>query len=184
MSTDDSEIAEVSKKYGADVPFMRPAELATNKSTSVDVVLHAINTLESTGIYFEYIVLLQPTSPLRTHVHIDQAFAEIVKKKGDAIISVCKAEHHPLWCNSLDNNLDMSNFVDNSIRNIRSQDLPEIYRLNGAIYIIKVAKFKKEKDFFLNSKCSAIIMKQEDSVDIDTKIEFDFASMIMSKVFI
>ncbi|MBC8555357.1 MAG: acylneuraminate cytidylyltransferase family protein, partial [Candidatus Brocadiales bacterium] len=96
VSTDDEEIAGISRKYGADVPFMRPNKLATDESSSVDVVLHVINTLKEKGRESEYIMLLQPTSPLRTMENIDEAVELLQSSSSDAVISVCEAEHSPL----------------------------------------------------------------------------------------
>ena len=93
-------------------------------------------------------------------------------KNSDAVISVCEAEHSPLWCNKIPKNGDLSNFIDKSILNNRSQDLEKYYRLNGSIYLCNVQKLKKEKSFFLKDNCIAYKMKQEQSVDIDSKYDF------------
>ena len=169
VSTEDDEIATISKKYGADIPFMRPNHIATDRSTSVDVVLHSINYFEKVGNHYDYIILLQPTSPLRAVQNIDQAIELLDSKKADAVISVCEAEHSPLWCNKIPKDGDMSNFIDESILNKRSQDMDKYYRLNGSIYLCNTERLQKEKTFFLKDSCIAYKMQPEQSVDIDSK---------------
>ena len=179
VSSDDDEIAAISEKYGADVPFMRPADLATDESTSIDVVLYTIEALRGIDEQYDYVILLQPTSPLRQAKHIDDSISQMINKGSDAIISVCESEHHPLWNNTLDSDMSMDNFLEVSIRNKRSQDLEKQYRINGSIYISSIEKLKKENSFFLRKNCSAYIMNQDVSIDIDKKIDLDLASLII-----
>mgnify|MGYP006410826221 FL=1 len=179
VSSDDDEIAAISEKYGADVPFMRPADLATDESTSIDVVLYTIEALRGIDEQYDYVILLQPTSPLRQAKHIDDSISQMINKGSDAIISVCESEHHPLWNNTLDSDMSMDNFLEASIRNKRSQDLEKQYRINGSIYISSIEKLKKENSFFLRKNCSAYIMNQDVSIDIDKKIDLDLASLIL-----
>ncbi len=180
VSTDDKEISDISKEYGADVPFFRPSELATDEAKTVDVVLHLLDELEKVGERYDYIILLQPTSPLRTAQNIDESVELLQMKNSDAVISVCESEHPPLWCNVLPDDMSMDNFLDASVKNKRSQDLPKQYRINGAIYISSVKKLKKENSFFLSNNCIAYIMKQNVSIDIDTIDDFDFALLRIS----
>lgn len=104
---------------------------------------------------YKFVVLLQPTSPLRNEKNIDQSIKLLEKKKADAIISVCKCSHSPLWSNLLPKNDSMINFISSKILNKQSQELDEYYRLNGAIYICRVEKLLKEKSFFLKNKIFA-----------------------------
>jgi|SaaInlStandDraft_4_1057021.scaffolds.fasta_scaffold29557_2 CMP-N-acetylneuraminic acid synthetase len=180
VSTDDKEISDISKEYGADVPFFRPSELATDEAKTVDVVLHLLDELEKVGERYDYIILLQPTSPLRTAQNIDESVELLQMKNSDAVISVCESEHPPLWCNVLPDDMSMDNFLDESVKNKRSQDLSKQYRINGAIYISSVKKLKKENSFFLSNNCIAYIMKQNVSIDIDTIDDFDFALLRIS----
>jgi CMP-N,N'-diacetyllegionaminic acid synthase len=182
VSTDDQEIADKSKQFGVDIPFLRSRELSVDSATSMDVVLNVLRELEGLGDYYDYIVLLQPTSPLRTAEHITMAIEQLIKKNQDAVISVCQAEHHPLWCNRLPDDGSMHNFLRSDLHNKRSQDLSNYYRLNGAIYICDVNKLKAEKTFLLSNKCSAFIMSQESSVDIDTKIDFQYAKILLENL--
>jgi CMP-N,N'-diacetyllegionaminic acid synthase len=180
VSTDDTVIAKISREYGAEVPFIRPNELATDESSSVSVVLHAINMLKEKGEEYEYIMLLQPTSPLRTTENIDESLELLRSSNSDASVSVCEAEHSPLWSNTLPQDSDFSNFLDYSIVNKRSQDLNQYYRLNGAIYLCLTKRLSEEKTLFIKDKIIAYKMSQEQSIDIDNKVDFCFASYLIS----
>ncbi len=174
VSSDDEEILNIAKEYKADF-IKRPDELASDTATTFDALKH---TLKNVGKY-DYVVLLQPTSPLRTEKHIDEAIELLKEKNADAIISVCEMEHSPLWSNTLDENLDMSNFSRDEVLNKRSQDLPKYYRLNGAIYICKTDKLLQNESFFLKENIYAYKMDKKDSVDIDEEIDFKFAEILM-----
>ena len=117
VTSDNREILNISKNSGASI-IERPAELATDTSTTFDSIKHAIeNTLKH-----DYIVLLQPTSPLRTERHLNEAIELLFSKKADAIVSVCKMDHSPLWSNTLNESLSMKGFLSDCVHNQRSQD--------------------------------------------------------------
>jgi len=179
VSTDDAEIAEISRKAGASVPFMRPPELASDTATSADVVMHVLENLDSQNDYYDYIVLLQPTSPLRTNTDIDAAFELCIEKDANSIISVCETDHSPLWENTLPPDHSMVGFINESIAKLRSQDLPTYYRINGAIYISKTDDFKVRRTFFIPEKIYAFIMPKERSIDIDTALDFAIAESVI-----
>jgi|GEM_PF-153227 CMP-N,N'-diacetyllegionaminic acid synthase len=181
VSTEDDEIATISKKYGADVPFMRPNELATDKIQSIDVVINVINTLKIYDDNYDYVILLQPTSPLRTVKDIDKAFKLLIQSKSGAIISVCKNEHSPLWSDKLPKDMDMSDFISESIKNKRSQELEQYYRLNGAIYICNIQRLIDEKTFNIENKCKAYVMNRQNSIDIDTIDDLNMARFQVDK---
>ena len=174
VSSDDEEILNIAKEYKADF-IKRPDELASDTATTFDALKHTLENVEK----YDYVVLLQPTSPLRTEKHIDEAIELLKEKNADAIISVCEVEHSPLWSNTLDENLDMSNFLRDEVLNKRSQDLPKYYRLNGAIYICKTDKLLQNKGFFLKENIYAYKMNKKHSVDIDEEIDFIIAEKLM-----
>jgi CMP-N,N'-diacetyllegionaminic acid synthase len=176
VSTDSHEIAEVAKQYNADVPFIRPDYLAEDTSTSYDVIIHALDFVKAEN--YTHFVLLQPTSPLRTSMHIDKAFDMI--KDHSSIMSVCEVEHSPLWSNTLPEDLSMKEFISPKIKNVRSQDLPIYYRINGAIYIAEINYFKENKGFMGNDT-HAYIMPQDKSIDIDTIIDFKFCNLLLNE---
>lgn len=174
VTSEDTEILEVSEKFGAKV-LKRPNALAQDTSTSFDAVRHAIQNNPE----HEYTVLLQPTSPFRNSRHIDEAIRLLEDQQADAVISVCKVEHSPLWVNTLPKDDNMSGFLHEEISSLRSQDCPDYYQLNGAIYICKTSELIKAKSFYLKENIYAYKMDQKSSVDIDTEIDFMWAKFIL-----
>ena len=174
VSTDSNEIAEISEKAGATIPFLRPGELSNDTATSFSVLAHSIENCE----VHDYLLLLQPTSPLRTSLDIDSAI-EALTTGFKAVVSVCETEHSPLWANTLPDNLLMKNFIRSEVKNKRSQDLGTFYRLNGAVYVSETGYFLENNGFFGNAT-KASIMSTENSIDIDTKLDFDFANFILN----
>ena len=181
VSTDDETIANISKEYGADVPFMRPDELASDKATSIDVARHAIQALEESGEVYDYLLLLQPTSPLRTSKHINNAVELFISKQADSVISVCELEHPIEWVGVLPDDLSMDNFFCNDEHEKRSQDYSSKYRMNGAIYLVNVKKLLDQNSFILDELNYGFVMQRQDSVDVDEYIDFKFAEVLLSE---
>ena len=177
VSSDDEEILSISKEYGAST-IKRPSELASDTAITFDALKHVIENSEK----FDYVVLLQPTSPLRNETHIDEAIKLLIEKNADSIISVCETEHSPLWCNTLPQDSSMNNFLRDEVLNKRSQDLPKYYRLNGAIYICKTEKLLSEKSFFIKDNIFAFKMNKENSIDIDEEFDFIIAREIKKTI--
>ncbi|MGR5434385.1 acylneuraminate cytidylyltransferase family protein [Vibrio owensii] len=177
VSTDDEEIASISSKVGATVPGLRPSELASDTAKTESALFY---TLESFAQDADIVVVLQPTSPLRTSEHIDQALDLFYTKKAFSVVSVTPCEHPPLWANTLPEDYSMENFLRPEALQ-RSQDLGAYYRLNGAIYIFDVSKLKAFGDIRYTSESYAYIMDNYDSVDIDNKIDFEIAEFFMKK---
>lgn len=175
VSTDSQEIAEISKAYGAEIPFLRPSFLSTDRAKTEDVLLHAINWLEERQQSYEVTVLLQPTSPLRTSEDIDSSIELLFSKRAKAIVSVCQTEYPSFWCNRLSKNKGMKNFMRKEREDNR---LSKFYRLNGAIYVVFSDYFKRYKRFFGN-RTFAYIMSQENSIDIDTELDLKFAEFLL-----
>jgi len=180
VSTDSMEIAEISKKFGANVPFMRPSELATDEAKSMDVIIHCMNWyLNNRNNRFDLVMLLQPTSPLRNSDDIVKAVDIFINKKANAVISVTEFEHSPFWINNLPSDGKMDNFVNRSFRNENRQDRGKFYILNGAIYLAKWEYLMKYRDWFY-SNSYAYIMPKERSIDIDTEFDFKVAESLIS----
>lgn len=177
VTSDDDEILNTTSNLRV-LSIKRPDELATNTATTIDVIKHAI---ESISLSYDYIVLLQPTSPLRTETHIDEAIQLLNKQKADAIVSVCEMEHSPLWSNILPHDHSMVDFIDKKYLT-RSQDLPTYYRLNGAIYICRTDRLLNEKTFFIKSNVFAYVMDALNSIDIDNLIDFYTAEAILQNL--
>ena len=178
LSSDDAEIIKVAQEFGCDVPFIRPKELAEDTTRSIDVVTHALRSLEDV---YDYVILLQPTSPLRTSQDIDSAIELCLEKEATSVIGICEMEHSPLWSNTLDESMSMENFLDEKYNNSRSQDLPTYYRINGAFYMSKVKSVLNEETFFVKENIYGSLMSQEHSVDIDTKLDFIVAKAILKE---
>lgn len=140
VSTDDEEIARVARHWGAEVPFMRPVELAADDSSSISVVLHAIGWMkENEGVCPDYVMLLQPTSPFRTSEDIKQSVALAKKHQATAVVGVCEAERHPYLCKRILDNGTLGDFMTTEMKYLRRQDLPLAYVVNGAIYLNKTS---------------------------------------------
>jgi CMP-N,N'-diacetyllegionaminic acid synthase len=174
VTSDDEDILSISKKYGSDI-IKRPEELSNDTATTFDALKHTIDNLEK----YDYIVLLQPTSPLRNEKHLDESIELLEQKNADAVISVCEMDHSPLWCNTLPENGSMQTFLKEEVLNKRSQDLDKYFRLNGAIYICKMDKFLNNKGFFLKENIYAYLMSKENSTDIDDEFDFLMTEYIM-----
>ncbi len=170
VSSDSKKILKVSKQCGANI-IKRPKELASDTSSSMDAVHHVLKNTKN----YDFVILLQPTSPLRKAKHIDKAIKFLHKKRADAVISVCECEHSPLWTNTLPQNKNMENFLPDKFLNVRSQDLPTYYRLNGSLYVCKREKLLHHNSFFIKKNIFAFIMKQRASIDIDTIDDFKIA---------
>ena len=181
VSTDDEDIADVAKKYCTEVPFVRPAELANDTASTIDVIFHTIEWLKKYQDYQAgYILLLQPTSPLRSSEDIDGAIRMIEEKNAKAVVSVCGTDHHPWWANILPENGNMKDFIRPEILNKRRQDLPVFYRLNGAIYLAET-DYLQECNGFLGPDTFAYEMPKERSVDIDSDVDFKLAALLVKE---
>lgn len=182
VSTDDVEIAEVSQKFGAEIPFLRPRHLASDGASSFVVAEHMLNWLNEQKYHVETLCLLQPTSPLRNSKDLEDAFELYFANEADAVVGVCKAEHSPLWCNTLPLDKNMNNFIRSDVKGKRSQDLPDYYRINGALYIYNTQQLLCKNEFYYNEKTFAYCMSNEHSIDIDTEFDFKIAEMIFSNM--
>ena len=177
VSSDDDEILEISKKYGANI-IKRPPELGTDTTTTFDTIKHVVDNLD----IYDYVILLQATSPLRNQIHIDESIQLLELKKADAIVSVCEMDHSPLWSNTLPKDGNMKNFLRDEVLNKRSQDLEKYYRVNGAVYICKTDKLLENKSFFLKDNIFAYIMDRKSSIDIDEEIDFLFVQRVIELI--
>ncbi len=176
VTTDSDQIIDIVKDYDIDI-IKRPDYLATDTATTNDVILHVLSTLQNQP---DFIILLQPTSPLRNTRHINEAIDLLLSKNADAIVSVCEMDHSPLWANTLPEDLSMGNFLHDEIKKKRSQDLPTYYQINGAIYIVKTSRFIKDQTLFLTDSIFAYIMPREDSVDIDEPYDISIAEAVLT----
>ncbi|EPW8574055.1 cytidylyltransferase domain-containing protein [Morganella morganii] len=175
VSTDDKEIAQISLDYGIEIPELRPSKLALDTSSTDDVITY---TIEKYAAGYDIILLLQPTSPLRTTKNIDDALELFVSKNANSVISVTPCEHSPLWANTLPSDLSMDNFLKGNAT-ARSQDLDNYYRLNGAIYILDLGIYKKNKEIKYDNNTFAYVMENINSIDIDNLYDFKLAEFLI-----
>jgi pseudaminic acid cytidylyltransferase len=178
VNTDDNEISTVAKKFGAQVPFIRPAVLAKDTSTSIDVIIHTLEWFKAKEIYFSDVVMLQPTSPLRDYKDIVQAWQLYIDSRAESVVSVCEVEHPIQWTYHIEDGGVMSKLFDDD--NKRSQDYEKLYRLNGAIYIGNT-KLVLEYEKITTDKTRGYLMTVEKSVDIDNTHDFRYAKFLMSE---
>ena len=180
LSTDSVKIQNISKSFGLISFFLRPKILSTDNALTKDVVLHGLNQSEKFfKKKFDYIVLLQPTSPLRKSYHIDNAIVKMIKKNKNSLISVCDVEgHHPNRMKIIKKNL-LYNYTGNKLENIKPrQKLPKVFIRNGAIYITKVNFLKKYKALSDN-RSVPYVMDQTESINIDAPIDLEIAKILL-----
>jgi len=173
ISTDDERVKQIAEDYSIEY-ISRSKILSSDEATTVDVVVDVINKQVET---YDYILLLQPTSPLRNVQDINNACELLNIKNASSIISMCEVDHPVQWNTTINEKQCIDNFIIN-INTKRSQELETHYRLNGAIYLIKTDEFLSQKSFFSNEKNYAYIMTKENSIDIDDKFDFQLANNI------
>lgn len=179
VSTDSPQYANLAEKYGADVPFLRSEELASDYANSWDAIEEVLEKYAAIGHFFDMVTLLQPTSPLRAAQDIISAYSMFQFPEVKAIVSVCEMDHSPLWSNILPADYSMENFQRLDSFEAR-QKMDIYYRINGAIYMID-RKFLQENHKIYRKGCYAYVMSKERSIDIDTQLDFDIAEFLLRR---
>lgn len=177
VSTDSLEISDIAKLYGADVPFIRPEELATDNSNTIDVLLHAVDWLEKNEKYlFDILVLLHATTPLRSVEDINNCIELLVEKNADNVFSVMEAHRNPYF--------NMVEVGDDGIVTLvkkgdytTRQSAPKVYDMNASIYVWWKDVLKDERKIFLK-KSHIYVMPKERSIDIDDDLDFKIAEFL------
>ena len=177
VSTDDKGIAKISEICGAEV-LERPIEFALDDTPTIDVIFHAIDAMKD-DLVPDIIVLLQPTSPLRNGDDIDAALEMFMKTDCDSVISMCEVKHSPYWCFRYEDDKLNPLFGDEYLK-MRRQDLPVVYRPNGAIFISSIANLYRNNSFYCD-KIVPYIMPPERSIDIDEEIDFKLAELLIQE---
>jgi len=179
VSTDDKEIADVSRELGAQVPFIRPLELATDKAQSAPVVRHAVEFMEKLkGYTYDAVLMLQPTSPLRKSLHIKKALDIYQSSDIDSLVSVVSVSQHPYRMKKLVGN-KLINYIDQGFENmIPRQELPEVYIRNGAIYLCSRSVIIHKK-VLVGENCYGLVMDDFESINIDSKLDLVLAETIL-----
>ena len=183
LSTDNEEIADIGRKKGVEVPFLRPEELAGDDCPTLPVIQHAVNFLEEKENYRpDFIVILQPTSPLRTAEHIDEALQILMETGADSVVSVREMPHryNPYSIMKIQKG-KLVPFMKGSEKYTQRQLKPAFYARNGAaIYAFKYETLMQKNSLY-GDDCRPYFMSKADSVDIDDMIDFEFAEFVLSK---
>ena len=179
MSTDDPEIARIARDWGAEVPFMRPSGLAQDDTSHITVVEHTIHWLEEhENAKPNYIMLLQPTSPLRSSEDIQDSIVIALKHDAVAVVSVIETQHHPYLTKRILEDGTLTDFVSTDISYLRRQALPQAYALNGAIYLNRTESLLRDHTF-LPKGTFPYVMPQERSLDMDSLWDFHLVELIL-----
>lgn len=178
VSTDSEKYAEISLFYGASVDFLRPKELSNDSAASIDVIRHAILEFKSRGIVFDYVCLLQPTSPLRNHIHIQEAKSILYNKNADSVVSVCskRINAQPLIARTVFDYLEFSGLGNEILR-----DNERIFYPNGAIYFFDTGYILKN-DIYYSSNSYLHLMDNNLSIDIDNSFDFKEVEGILNSI--
>ena len=180
VSTDSQEYANIAKQWGANVPFLRNNELSNDTASSWDVVKDVICQYKNLGFEFETVTLLQPTSPLRSGIDINKAYQVLEDKNANFVVSVCEMDHSPLWSNIIPESGLMDKFINEEIASMPRQKLPKYYRINGALYVIKVEHLMNS-DKLYDKNTYSLVMDKDKSIDIDSEFDFKMAEFLISK---
>ena len=177
VSTDDAGIADIARRAGACVPWLRPAELSTDTASSVEVSLHALDWYEAAHGRVDGLLLLQPTSPFRSRGTVMRGVAQYRDNARRSVIGVSPAASHPLWCYRLEGT-GLRPFVPGDAA--RSQDLPPAYVLNGALYLISPEELRLRRSFCNDDTMPLIIREPMEGIDIDTEWDWRVAEALLA----
>jgi len=181
VSTDTPEIAEVARRFGVEVPWLRPAELASDTASSLDVVKHALATQAALGRHYDYLVLLQPTTPFRDPAMLSTALALCQQAKGAPVLAFGAVQTHPGWCFKQTSEGRLVRYVDLDPGITRSQDLPPAYALSGSFYVIGVARFLAEPTFMTTDMQGVFSTDRRYDCDIDDETDWLVAEALASR---
>lgn len=173
LSSDDAEIIRVARQWNCEAPFVRPAELASDEAAGVGPVLHALEMLPD----YALVALLQPTSPLRTAADLDACIEACVERGAPACVSVRAADQNPYWMFTLDAGRKLKPLMGGKLPE-RSQDLPPVYLLNGAVYVARTGWLREHRNF-ISPQTIAHVMPAERSADIDEARDFEYVESLI-----
>ena len=182
VSTDSEHYAEIARQYGADVPFLRSAALATDTASTWDAVREVLARYDELGKRFDTMMLMQPTTPLRTAEDVKAAYALLQKKQAKSVIAVCEVDHSPLWCDTIPDSGSMKGFGRKDLAWVNRQDLRPYYRVNGAIYLLSVNGINiPPDDEIYEDNCYALFMDRKKSVDVDSADDLALVEFLLAR---
>ena len=182
VSTDSEKYADIAKSCGAEVPFLRSEELSSDTAGSWDVVREVLTQYKVMGNSFDYVALMQPTSPLRNAEDIKNAFKMLSRDNVHTVVSVTEVEHPVQWCFTMPECGSMKTYAESPYNQMRRQDLETHYRENGAIYIVNASKILNRDYNYYGDNCYGYVMPGERSMDIDSRMDFMIADMHIKKL--
>ena len=182
VSTDSEMYADIARTYGADVPFLRSAELASDTANTWDAVREVLKRYAEMGKTFETVMLMQPTTPLRTGEDVKAAYKLMNEKKAKSVIAVCEVDHSPLWCDMIPEDGNMKGFGRKDLAWVTRQELKPFYRVNGAIYLLSVSDntITDDDDIYEND-CYALFMDRNKSIDVDCEDDLDLVEFMLAR---
>lgn len=179
VSTDSREIADVAIEYGAEVPVLRPAELATDTAPTYAAINHIVDYLEAQGKAFDILVLIEPTSPLRESSDIDKALEDMLEARADSVVSVCLAEAvHPAYMLQMTDNRRLKSSNSGGFKNVRRQDLEPNYFPEGTVYAARIDKLREHQTFYQDNMIGYAVPKWK-SPEVDDIVDFLHIEAIM-----
>lgn len=182
VSTDSEQYAEIARQFGADVPFLRSAALATDTASTWDAVREVLARYAELGKKFDTMTLMQPTTPLRTGEDVRAAYDLLREKQAKSVIAVCEVDHSPLWCDTIPDNGSMKGFGHKELAWVNRQELRPYYRVNGAIYLLTVTGIDiPSDDMIYEDHCYALFMDRKKSVDIDSEDDLAMAEFLLAR---
>ena len=182
VNTDSTDYARIANEYGAITPFIRPESMARDSSPIREAIAHTFNFFDERAETFDLFGLIQATSPFTTSTDVDRAvsvFSEGPRVK--SVISVTEVDVPPVWCNTLDETLSMKDFLSKDIRQKNRQELPQYYRVTGALRIARWADFRASNYDWYFDESKAVIIDRARSIDIDSEEDFSYAEFLMNK---
>ena len=184
VSTENKNYADIARSYGASVPFIRPAKLARDDSGTYLVVEHALNYLKSQNEIYDYMVLLEPTSPLTTSKDIDEALKLLISKRdlADSVVGVSKVEAtHPVFDVRINDKGLIEPYVGNGFNNFKRQEIDKLYYFEGSLYISDLAILIREKSFYHNRTLPYIVPRWK-AIEIDELVDYVCAEAILQNI--
>lgn len=179
LSSEDQEIISTSRKYSCEVPFIRPTELADDETPGIEPVLHALSALD---MEYDYLVLLQPTSPFRSVEDIDCAIEKCIDSAAASCVSVSESAKHPAWMYEIDEAGFLYPFLNSDKTADRRQELSPVHSLNGAVYVVKTTQLMEHKSFVFENSTVAHSMPPDRSMDVDTQFDFLLCDLLADRI--
>ena len=181
VSTDSNYYAQIAVKSGAEVPFLRSEEMSSDSASSWDTVREVLEKYSEQGITYDYVALLQPTSPLRNEDDIKGVVGLLRREGVKAVVTVTEVDHPVQWCFTMPADHSMHEFAKSPFNYMRRQDLEVFYRENGAVFLVNAQKIMNPGYNFYADGCFGYIMPRDRSTDIDSEIDFKLAEILIKR---